>query len=93
MKTHFGFFCNDGDYEYPQVHCEKTVCGYDSENVTENYTYENWDLVTCKKCLKVKDEVIASQLEDEEFIVYQMGDMVDFWIRQEDKRINNDTTK
>ena len=56
MKVHFGFFENYGDYESPCYGCETTVCGCTGENAIEN-TVDNWNEVTCKNCLKIKDAV------------------------------------
>ena len=78
MKTHYGFFENYGDYESPSYGCEETVCGCIGEIVLEKYTVDNWKNVTCKKCLKLKDAVIAGIKSDEEAIVHQMGEFVKF---------------
>ena len=72
MKIHFGYFENFGDYEYSMYGCESTICGHQGENVTEKYTVDDWGCVTCKKCLKLKDKVIAAHKADEEEIVKQM---------------------
>lgn len=78
MKTHFGFFENCGTYESPFHVCEETICGYSGEKVLEEYTSDDWDEVTCKKCLRLKDAVIEGQKADEEIIVQQMGEMAEF---------------
>lgn len=59
--------------------CESTICGNQGENVTENYTVEDWGCVTCKNCLKLKDKVIAAHKADEEEIIKQMGEMADYF--------------
>lgn len=56
--------------------CEKTLCGYSSENVIENYVSENWKDVDCKKCLEMKESYKAGVEADEKIIVEQMGDMI-----------------
>lgn len=83
MKTHFGFFENFGDYEYSLYGCESTICGHQGENVTEKHTVEDWDFVTCKNCLKLKDKVIEYHKIVEEVIVNQMADMADFFSNKE----------
>jgi hypothetical protein len=77
---HFGFIINEGSWDCPCI-CvagDTTVCGCESEEVLEEYTTDNWKDVTCKKCLKLKDKVIANEKRDEEIIVKQMGEMADF---------------
>jgi hypothetical protein len=77
MKTHFGYMENFGDYESQMWGCDRTACGYDGEIPTENAT-SNWEEVDCKKCLKMKDKIIAGEQEDEKHIIAQMGDQTDF---------------
>jgi len=50
MNTHFGILEDCGDYEIPALFCEKTLCGYTSDAVTES-TSDDWADVDCKKCL------------------------------------------
>lgn len=54
MKIHFGLFEDCGDYEYPLTVCERTLCGCEGEIPTEN-SVNDWELVTCKKCLKLRE--------------------------------------
>jgi hypothetical protein len=82
VKTHFGFFEDYGDYESPCYGCEITVCGCTGENAIEN-TVDDWKEVTCKKCLKLKDAVIAGIKSDEEAIMHQMGEMANFFKEEE----------
>lgn len=78
MKIHFGFIVDHGDYESPCIGCERTLCGYDTELPCENSTAD-WEQVTCKKCLRLKDRYILGAKEEEKAIVEQMGDMADFF--------------
>jgi len=81
VKIHFGFMENYGDYESHCYGCETTICGCTGENAIENAT-DNWEKVTCKNCLRLKDAVIAGIKSDEEAIIKQMGDMADFFEKQ-----------
>ena len=81
MKIHFGFMENYGDYESPCWGCETTVCGCTGENAIEN-TVDDWEEVTCKKCLRLKAAVIEGIKSDEEAIVHQMGEMADFFKKE-----------
>jgi hypothetical protein len=83
MKEHYGFITNCGDYESPLFCCDETLCGCVGEEVLEEHTTDIWDIVTCKKCLRMKGAVIEGQKEDEKHIVEQMGDMADFMEREE----------
>ncbi len=74
MKTHFGIIYNCGDYESPLMCCDETLCGYDGEEVCE-IAVDDWELVTCKKCLRLKEPYRLGQKEDEKAIVQQMGEM------------------
>ena len=68
MKTHYDGFTDPEDETTP-------ICG------TQGYELEssdNWDWVTCKKCLKLKDRAIEQRKDIEKDIVKQMGDFVDF---------------
>ena len=68
MKTHF----NDDE------HAEEGICKIYSENIS-NY----WREVTCKKCLKNRDNYEAQVILEEKDIVDQMGGFVDFCNKQE----------
>ncbi len=85
MKRHFGIMENWGDYEHSCIGCEQTLCGNTSEEVCENAT-SDWELVTCKKCLKLKEDYERGVKEDEEVIVRQMGEMVDFLSEQQENK-------
>jgi hypothetical protein len=82
VKTHFGIFDDCGDYEHPLIICITTLCGYEGEIPTEN-SVNNWEEVTCKKCLRLKELYIEACKIDEEAIVRQMGEMADFIENQE----------
>jgi hypothetical protein len=77
MKTHFGFIYDAGDYESPLICCDETACGETGEIPCENAVSE-CELITCKKCLRLKDAIIEGEKEDEKAIIAQMGDMADF---------------
>jgi len=81
METHYGYMENYGDYESPFWGCERTACGCTGEKACENTTDE-WDYVTCKNCLKVKNKVIRQHEEDEKHIVAEMGAMVEFFNKE-----------
>jgi hypothetical protein len=55
-KIHFGWKENCGDYMNPEYSIEHTLCGIWSERITEGYTFDNWSVVTCRRCLKTKKE-------------------------------------
>jgi hypothetical protein len=74
---HFGFFENYGDYESPSYGCDETLCGYKTEIPCEN-SVDKWKDVTCKKCLKLKDNYKLSIKEEEKAIVQQMGEMAEY---------------
>jgi len=76
-KIHYGFIYDCGDYESPSLCCDKTACGCIGEIPCVDAT-SDWNMVNCKKCLKQKDAIIAGDKADEEVIVNQMGDFVDF---------------
>lgn len=78
MKTHFGIIYNGGDYESPLLICDNTLCGYDGEIPCEN-AVDNWKLVTCKKCLRLRESYEYNEKENEKHIIKQMGDMTDFF--------------
>lgn len=78
MKIHFGLFEDYGDYEYPLRGCERTLCGYEGEIPCENAS-DDWEEITCKKCLKLKESYIQGCKIDEEVIIHQMGEMVEFF--------------
>jgi len=78
MKTHYGFMENFGDYESPLWGCEETVCGCTGEVPCENAT-DDWDEVTCKKCLRLRGAVERGVEANEKALVDQMGDMADFF--------------
>ena len=81
MKTHFGILIDYGNYETPLMCCEETLCGLTTEIPCENAT-DDWKLVTCKKCLRLKEQYIAGVKADEEAIVQQMGEMADFFKKE-----------
>ena len=85
MKIHFGMIENCGDYETPLNICEETLCGCSGEKVTENAT-NNWKFVTCKNCLKQKKKYKEACKAENEFIVKQMGEFVDF-VREQEKLV------
>lgn len=71
-KTHY--------YPYSDDECEYGACGtYLSEysGVTMN-----WPNVTCKKCVKQRENIEKSLAFDEEQILKQMAGMVDFWNKE-----------
>ena len=80
---------NYGDYESASYGCEEVVCGCLGESATENAT-DDWDEVTCKKCLRLKDRVMAGTKVDEELICQQMGDMADFMSKEAQQVIQPD---
>ena len=82
MKIHFGLFEDWGDYEHPLTVCERTLCGCEGEIPTEN-SVEEWKLVTCKKCLRLKERYEMGVKADEEAIVHQMGEMAEFFKKEE----------
>lgn len=90
MKTHFGAMENWGDYESPMYGCEETLCGETGEMPVENST-DDWDLVDCKRCLRLKDQYIEGCKEDEKSIIHQMGEMADFWEKEMKKEVKNET--
>lgn len=83
MKTHYAFFENMGNYEQPLMYTDMTICGLDNENVIENFVTDKWSLVTCKKCLKLRDTVNKQLKEEEKLICKEMGDMADFIMKEE----------
>jgi hypothetical protein len=84
MKIHFGFFEVYGDYEHPCYGASETACGLSSETVLENFTVDNWEDVSCKLCLRLKEKITQAEKEDENVIAQQMGDMAKFWQTLED---------
>ena len=92
MKTHFGFMEEWGDYESPMSGCEETLCGCTGEEVCENAT-DDWDCVSCKKCLRLKDRYKEEERRNEEVIVQQMGDMADFMEEERKKEKANDISR
>ena len=83
MKIHFGLFEDWGDYEHPLRGCESTLCGCEGEIPCENAS-DDWREITCKKCLRLKDRYILGCKSDEEAIVHQMGEMVEFFKYNQD---------
>jgi len=81
VKKHFGIMEDWGDYEHPITGCDETLCGYIGEEVCENAT-DDWDFVTCKKCLRLKERYIEGCKIDEENIIKQMGEMADFFEKE-----------
>lgn len=88
MKTHFGFMENYGDYESEMWGCESVLCGYDTEDVCENAT-DDWDMVDCKKCLRLRERYEIGVASNEKHIVEQMGDMAYFFINQWQEQSND----
>ena len=72
-----------GSYESPCVICEETLCGCTGEIPCEN-SVEDWDLVSCKKCLNLRGAYEFGREAEENAIVAQMGDMADFFNRSGD---------
>lgn len=70
-----------GNYESPLICCERTLCGYETEIPCEN-AVDDWDLVNCKKCLRLKDVYEEGRKLDEKAIVHQMGEMAEFFERE-----------
>lgn len=83
MKIHFGIILDYGDYESPLFGCEETLCGYIGEIPCEN-AVDNWSLVICKKCLKLKDSYESGKILDEKAILEEMGNMADFFKKLEE---------
>jgi hypothetical protein len=81
MKVHFGIIIDEGDYEHPLSTCEETLCGCTGEEPCMN-AVEEWQMVTCKKCLKLKQKYELGVKIDEEAIVNQMGEMADFYVKE-----------
>lgn len=71
-KIHFGHLENCGDFERPEYHIEKTICGVDSERVVESLTFSDWSLVTCKNCLAVKYKMERENLTEFENKLLQL---------------------
>ncbi|AUR95120.1 hypothetical protein NVP1201B_15 [Vibrio phage 1.201.B._10N.286.55.F1] len=70
-KVHYSPY-SDEDESYS----ERAMCGV---RVGESYQYDNrWNYVTCKLCEKNRDKIESSIKVEEETIVDQMGDMVEF---------------
>ena len=67
MKTHFS------DDEY----AEEGICKTYSENISNH-----WRDVTCKKCLKNRDNYEAQVILEEKDAVEQMGEFVNFFSKQ-----------
>jgi hypothetical protein len=82
MKIHFGLIYNAGNYESPLNICDETLCGLTGEEPTVNAT-NNWNEVDCKKCLKLRGRYELGLKADEEAIVHQMGEMADFWEKEQ----------
>ena len=82
MKIHFGFLENYGSYESPAYGCYEVVCGCQGEIATETAT-NNWNEVTCKKCLHLKEKVVDGERHDNEEAAKQLGDMADFMKTEE----------
>lgn len=51
------------------------ICGTQGDELEGS---SNWDWVSCKRCLKLKDSATEERKEIEKDIVKQMGDFVDF---------------
>jgi hypothetical protein len=75
MKTHYGLVTED-------YYDENTPCGL-KDIGDEIPLSTDWEMISCKKCLKMKDRIIAGIKADEEVIVKQMGDFVKFVEREE----------
>lgn len=76
MKIHFGLFEDCGSGEDPLSCCVKTLCGCHGEWSCEN-AVDDWDQVSCKKCLKLKKPYKIGCKLDEKIIVEQMGEMAE----------------
>jgi len=75
-KVHFGYE-NDPDEYY----VEKARCG---TPVGEGYKISSyWHEVTCKKCLKNRSNIESSVKCEEDYIINQMGDMVEHFKTQQ----------
>lgn len=92
MKTHYGFMYNDGDYESPIIGCDETACGCKGDNAIENAT-DDWGAVTCKNCLRLKENIVASEKADEEAICQQMGEMAEFIEKEAQQVIQPDNAQ
>lgn len=72
MKTHFDPYIDPYDPE--DGFRERYLCGAVAPEDQYN-SISDWNQVTCKRCLLIKDKLEAEYLEIEEEIVNQMGDM------------------
>lgn len=75
MVIHFDGYTNPADLE--DVPEGLTDCGV---NIPKNYYFSsNWDKVSCKRCLRQKNNILKSYKINEDAIVKEMGDMADFF--------------
>ena len=79
MQTHYGEYIDYGNYESPCGGYESTACRCSSEKVLEEHTTNEWQYVSCKKCLKLKDSIESEHIKIEESIINQMADFNKFF--------------
>jgi len=72
MKTHFAEV-ERGNESHPYDEWQEPLCGTYSEQVNNN-----WECVTCKKCLKRKNQYESEMKIAMEHNCKDMGDFVDF---------------
>ena len=63
MVVHYGIMHDYGNYEEVFQGCSKTLCGCQGEYPCGSAT-EVWNLVTCKKCLKLKGKELPLHRKD-----------------------------
>lgn len=56
---------------------EAGICNTNSENLKSD-----WDLVSCKKCLNLREQFEIKFARDEKECVKQMGEMYEFYNKQ-----------
>lgn len=76
MKTHFDPYVEESCFT------EYATCGIVTSDKGYNTT-TNWDEVTCKRCIRQKENIIKFIKETEDAIVKQMDDFVEFQEKQD----------
>jgi len=77
MKTHINFYYNPDD---PEDYIDIAECG---TPLGENFSVSHdWADVDCKRCLANRELIDKRHAETEKIIVQQMGDMADFFAKE-----------
>lgn len=79
MKTHFDPYLSD-------IACDSEVAMCGTRLGEQMDSSNRWSEVDCKRCLSQRIKIDAEVARDEEIIVRQMGDFVDF-IKQQEQAI------